>query len=130
MSAPLAVGDHVVFTGEYGAEEGVGIVRRAEPGSVWVETLMNMWRGADPAWFARTTEPLPAGLEADETDQCRCPLQDCAHRRPVVQPTVYGIRGHRVDIPADAALRDALGTGEPIGHQAAQELMAELGLEP
>lgn len=49
--------------------------------------------------------------------------------RPAVQPTVYGIRGHRVDTPADAALRDALGVGEPITRADAARLMAELGVD-
>ncbi len=126
---PLAVGERVRFRDDNGGGEGVGIVRRAEPGKVSVETLFNMWRGADPDWFVRTTDPLPRGLEEDEADQCRCPVQECAHRRPAVQPTVDGIRGHRVDPPADAALRDALGIGEPISRTAAQELMAELGVD-
>jgi hypothetical protein len=49
--------------------------------------------------------------------------------RRTVQPTVDGIRGHRVDTPADAALRDALGVGEPITRADAQRLMAELGVD-
>jgi len=49
--------------------------------------------------------------------------------RRAVQPTVDGIRGHRVDTPADAALRDALGVGEPITRADAQRLMAELGVD-
>lgn len=49
--------------------------------------------------------------------------------RRAVQPTVDGIRGHRVDTPADAALRDALGVGEPISRADAQALMAELGVD-
>jgi len=82
---PLNAGDRVRFRDDHRGE-GVGIVRRSEPGKVWVETLFNMWRGADRAWFVRTTDPLPAGLEEDEADQCRCPVQDCPHRRPAVQP--------------------------------------------
>lgn len=49
--------------------------------------------------------------------------------RRTVQPTVDGIRGHRVDTPADAALRDALGAGEPISRADAQALMDELGVD-
>ncbi len=49
--------------------------------------------------------------------------------RQEVHPTVNGIRGHRVDTPADAALRDALGVGEPISRADAQALMAELGVD-
>lgn len=59
----LAVGDRVRFRDDNGGGEGVGIVRRAEGGSVWVETMFNMWRGADPAWFAWTLDALPEGLE-------------------------------------------------------------------
>lgn len=77
---PLAAGERVRFKDDNGGGEGVGIVRRAEDGKVWVETLFNMWRGADPAWFVRTSDPLPRGLEKDEADQCRCPIQACAHR--------------------------------------------------
>lgn len=58
---PFEVGERVKFRDDNG--EGVGIVRRAEPGKVWVETLINMWRGADPAWFVRTGDALPEGLE-------------------------------------------------------------------
>lgn len=58
---PFAVGERVKFRDDRGGE-GVGIVRRAEQTGVWVETLFNMWRGADPAWFARTSDPLPVGL--------------------------------------------------------------------
>lgn len=46
-----------------------------------------------------------------------------------VLPTVDGIRGHRADTPADAALRDALGVGEPITRADAERLMAELGVD-
>lgn len=63
MAGPLAAGDRVRFQGDNGGGEGVGIVRRAEDGKVWVETAFNMWRGADPAWFVRTTDPLPPGLD-------------------------------------------------------------------
>jgi hypothetical protein len=49
--------------------------------------------------------------------------------RRVVQPTVNGIRGHRMDTPVDAALRDALGVGEPITRADAKRLMAELGVD-
>jgi hypothetical protein len=56
---PLAVGDHVRITGW---DEGVGIVRRAEEGKVWVETSCNMYRGYQPDMFARTADPLPEGL--------------------------------------------------------------------
>lgn len=76
---PLAVGDRVRFKDDNGGE-GVGIVRRAEESGVWVETLVNMWRNADRDWFVRTSDPLPAGLSEDEADQCRCPVQKCAHR--------------------------------------------------
>jgi hypothetical protein len=47
-----------------------------------------------------------------------------------VQPTVDGIRGHRVDTPDDAALRDALGAGEPVSRADAEHLMGELGIMP
>lgn len=60
---PLAVSDHVRFIDDQSPHEGVGIVRRAEPGKVQVETLFNMWRGADPAWFVRTSDALPEGLK-------------------------------------------------------------------
>lgn len=112
---PLQVGEVVRFRDDTGGGEGPGVVIRAEDGKVWVETLVNMWRGADPAWFVRTSDPAPEGLEF-------WPPR-------AVQPTVDGIRGHRVDTPADAALRDALGIGEPISRSKAQELMAELGVD-
>jgi hypothetical protein len=83
---PFEVGERVKFRDDNGGGEGVGIVRRAEPGKVWVETLFNMWRGAYPAWFVRTDEPLPPGLEEDEEDQREV--------RQTVQPTVDGIRGN------------------------------------
>jgi hypothetical protein len=122
---PLAEGERVRFRDDHGAGEGVGIVRRAEPGKVWVETLFNMWRGADPSWFVRTADPLPRGLEEDEADQCRCPLQDCAHRRPAVQPTVDGIRGHRVDTPEEAELRRTLALEGTIGADQVLRLLTE-----
>lgn len=62
---PLAVGDHVRII-EW--DEGVGIVRRAEEGEVWVETLCNTWRGYRADMFARTVDPLPVGLTEDESD--------------------------------------------------------------
>jgi hypothetical protein len=111
---PLAVGDHVKFRDDNGGGEGVGLVYRVEPGKVWVDTAYNRWRAADPAWFVRTPEPLTPGA---------------GDGLPEVQPTVDGIRGHRVDTPADAALRDALGVGEPITRADAQRLMAELGVD-
>lgn len=77
---PLAAGERVRFKDDTGGGEGVGIVRRAEESGVWVETLFNMWRNADRAWFVRTADPLPVGLTEDEADQCRCPVQKCAHR--------------------------------------------------
>lgn len=49
--------------------------------------------------------------------------------RRIVQPTVDGIRGHRIYTPADTALRDALGVGEPISRADAQALMEELGVD-
>jgi hypothetical protein len=124
-TTPLAVGERVKFRDDKGGGEGVGIVRRAEPGKVWVETLFNMWRGADPAWFVRTSDPLPVGLEEDEADQCRCPIQDCAHRRPAVQPTVDGIRGHRVDTPEEAELRRTLALQDTIGADQVLRLLTE-----
>lgn len=60
---PLAVGEVVRFRDDTGGGEGPGVVVRAEDGKVWVETLVNMWRGADPAWFVRTADALPEGLE-------------------------------------------------------------------
>jgi hypothetical protein len=111
---PLAKGDHVRFRDDNGGGEGVGLVYRAEPGKVWVDTAVNRWRAADPAWFVRTPEPLTPGA---------------GDQLPEVQPTVDGIRGHRIDNMADAALRDALGIGEPISRADAQALMAELGLD-
>lgn len=60
---PLAVGETVRFRDDEGGGEGPGVVIRAEDGKVWVETLINMWRGADPAWFVRTSDPAPEGLE-------------------------------------------------------------------
>lgn len=60
------VGEHVKFR-EDDVDEGVGIVRRSGSGKVWVETLFNMWRAADPAWFVRTTDALPPGLEEGST---------------------------------------------------------------
>lgn len=58
------------------------------------------------------------------------PVQDIRERgrTMAIGPTVDGIRGHRVDTPADAALRDALGVGEPITRADAQRLTAELGM--
>lgn len=76
---PLAAGERVRFRQDQ-AGEGVGIVRRAQDGNVWVETLFNMWRCYPAELFARTADPLPVGLEEDEAVQCRCPVQKCAHR--------------------------------------------------
>ncbi len=55
-------------------------------------------------------------------------MADEESTRPV-QPTMYGIRGHRVHTPADAVLRDALGVGEPITREQARDLMADLGVD-
>lgn len=108
---PLAVGEAVRFRDDNGGGEGVGVVVRAEDGKVWVETLVNMWRGADPAWFVRTSDPIPEGLEF-------WPPR-------AVQPTVDGIRGHRVDTPEEAELRRTLALQDTIGADQVLRLLTE-----
>jgi hypothetical protein len=87
--------------------------------------LLTGWYHVPFEWRA-----IPGGLEERYTwtpDWRR--LQREVRKAHAVQPTVDGIRGHRIDTPADAALRDALGVGEPISRADAQALMAELGLD-
>jgi hypothetical protein len=85
--------------------------------------LLSGWYHVPFEWRA-----IPGGLEERYTWAAGWRRLQREVRR-TVQPTVDGIRGHRVDTPADAALRDALGVGEPISKAQAQALMAELGVD-
>lgn len=89
--------------------------------------LLSGWYHVPFEWRA-----LPGGLEERYTwtpNWRRLQREVRKAEAPAVQPTVDGIRGHRVDTPADAALRDALGVGEPITREDAARLMAELGVD-